>query len=183
MQASLNNISIHIVQTDLTAQAVDAIVTSATTTFDMSFGIGQKVLAKAGIPIQQELATYIPAEEGQVFASTAGKLPAQFVIHAVGPRMGSGNERGKLVSAVWNALHLAEEKELTSIAFPPISTGALGYPVEACASIMALKIVDFTFEEVQHLKTIMVCLETDEEHRIFTHAFEKEIEEARADLD
>jgi O-acetyl-ADP-ribose deacetylase (regulator of RNase III) len=179
METSLNGITLKLIHGDLTEQAVDAIVNATTTDFDLSFGIGQQILKKGGMAILSAAQMYVPAEEGQVFLTTAGNLPAKHIIHAVGPRMGSGHERGKLASAVWNTLRLVVQHELTSVAFPPISTGTLGYPVEGCAKVMAQKIVDFTFEDTAPLKLILICLENPPVLHIFEQAFMAEVEAAR----
>lgn len=178
METSLHNITLKVMEGDLTALEVDAIVNSTTTNFDLSFGIGARILQQGGTSIGDAVQMYSPATEGQVFLTDGGKLPAKYVIHAVGPRMGSGNERGKLASVVWNTLKLAVEKKLTSVAFPPISTGLLGYPVEGCATVMAQKIVDFTFEDTAPLTTIILCLDSAETLHIFEAAFQKEVESA-----
>lgn len=174
----INNISLKLIQGDLTELAVEAIVNSTTTDFDMSFGIGARILQKGGSTIQDAVQRYIPGDEGQAILTTAGNLPSKNLIHAIGPRMGSGNERGKLASVVWNTLKLAVERKFTSVAFPPISTGLLGYPVEGCATVMAQKIVDFTFEDTDPLKTIILCLDSAETLYIFEQAFQKEVESA-----
>jgi O-acetyl-ADP-ribose deacetylase (regulator of RNase III) len=181
METSLNHVTLKLIQGDLTELVVDAIVNSTTTDFDLTLGTGEQILRKGGMSIQVAVQQHIPGEEGQSVLTTAGNLPSRYVIHAVGPRMGSGNERGKLASAVWNTLRLAVQHQLTSIAFPPISIGALGYPIEGCATVMAQKIVDFTFEDTVPLKTIIVCLETASTFHIFEQAFRREVDTARAD--
>ena len=71
-------------------------------------------------------------EVGEAVITTAGKLRAKHVIHAVGPQMGEGDEDDKLRNATLNSLMLANEYDLRSIAFPAISTGAFGYPKDKC---------------------------------------------------
>ena len=68
--------------------------------------------------------------------TTGGNLKAKYVIHAVGPRFGEGNEDNKLASATLNSLKLANRHSLRSVALPAISTGVFGLPVDRCASIM-----------------------------------------------
>src|SRR5208337_4931924 len=77
---------------------------------------------------------YVPVGESAI--TTAGRLPAKYVIHTVGPRWGEGDEEAKLRSAVRSTLQLASELGLTTIAMPAISAGIFGYPKDRCAHIM-----------------------------------------------
>ena len=129
---------------------------------------------KGGVD-QEECLQIGSCEVGQAVITGAGELKARHVIHAVGPRMGEGGERGKLASAVRASLALAEEHALESIAFPAISTGVFGFPLEACASVMLRVLIDHTFEEHPHLKRIVVCL-------FDAHAYEVFAQEYRARL-
>jgi O-acetyl-ADP-ribose deacetylase (regulator of RNase III) len=88
---------------------------------------------------------------GAVYTS-AGRLEAKWVIHAVGPRWGEGREEEKLRSAVRNSLSLAEELGAKSIAFPAISTGIFGYPKEEGTKVLVEEVVE-------HLRTASSTLE------------------------
>src|SRR5208283_3194597 len=80
---------------------------------------------------------------GNAAITTAGKLPSRFVIHAVGPRMGEGDEDNKLKSAVKSSLELASLKGLSSISLPAISSGIFGFPKDRCAKILVSTAKDF----------------------------------------
>ena len=73
---------------------------------------------------------------GGAVITSGGNLKAKYVIHAVGPRMGEGNEDEKLKNATLNSLKVADEHKLKSISFPAISTGVFGFPIQRCAEIM-----------------------------------------------
>jgi len=75
--------------------------------------------------------------------TTGGKLRAKYVIHAVGPRFGEGDEDRKLASATLNSLKVAEKNGLKSIAFPAISTGVFRLPVDRCANIMLSTVASY----------------------------------------
>ena len=100
-----------------------------------------------------------------------GKLKARHVIHAVGPRMGEGDEDEKLKNATLNSLKLADENGLRSIAFPAISTGIFGYPVERCARIM-LEIAADYLKAGSGIEKVTFCLYGSEAKKIFTAALE-----------
>lgn len=181
MEAQLNGITFKVVQGDITTLAVDAIVIPATPdlTLDPSTSLGQSLLLKGGAIIQAECRALGGCEVGQAALTSGGALPAKHIIHAVGPHMGSGNERGKLGSAIWNAMRLVAQQQFATVAFAAISTGRFGFPVEASASIMAHKIVDYTFEDLTALSTIIICLEHPETLAIFERAFGREISAAQ----
>jgi O-acetyl-ADP-ribose deacetylase (regulator of RNase III) len=103
----------------------------------------------------------------------------QKIIHAVGPRWGEGIERAKLANTTWACLNLAEENSLKSIAFPAISVGALGYPVENCAKTMLGKIIDFTFEDLKRLRAVIIALPDDITSEVFRKEFELQLEQLR----
>ncbi|MEO8397269.1 MAG: macro domain-containing protein, partial [Chloroflexota bacterium] len=111
--------------------------------------------------------------------TSAGNLKAEKIIHAVGPRWGEGSERGKLGNVTWECLHLAESNDLKSIAIPAISAGALGYPLENCATTMLSQIIDFTFEDLKHLRTIILCLPDELAFDAFKREFDQQLEELR----
>lgn len=88
----------------------------------------------------------------------AGKLKAKYVIHAVGPRMGEGDEERKLRDAVINSLKLADQHNLKSIAMPAISTGAFGYPVEKAAPIIIKSVINNLIRENSSLERVLLVL-------------------------
>ena len=93
-------------------------------------------MRKGGHIIQEESDRIGFVPVGNVAMTTAGKLPSKYVIHAVGPRMGEGDEDSKLKNAVLSSLMLASEKGLRSISFPAISSGIFGFPKDRCAKIL-----------------------------------------------
>jgi O-acetyl-ADP-ribose deacetylase (regulator of RNase III) len=179
MQAEINGVVIKLLKGDITEQAVDAIVNAANSQLMLGAGVAGAIRAKGGPSIQQECLEIGWCDVGEAVITTAGRLPARFVIHAVGPRMGEGNEPGKLASAVRASLTLAEERQLTSIALPAISTGVFGFPLEACAEIMIRVAIDITFEEFSHLKDIRMCLFEQHALDIFVMEFTKQLDELR----
>ena len=113
---------------DMTAERVDAIVNAANSNLAHGGGLAGAIVARGGTVIQEESDKLAPVATGNAAVTSAGDLPCRWVIHAVGPVWGDGNEEASLRSAVWASLDHAVELGATSIALPAISTGIFGYP-------------------------------------------------------
>jgi O-acetyl-ADP-ribose deacetylase (regulator of RNase III) len=164
---------VKVIKGDLLSLDVDAIVNPANNNLNHGGGIAGQIVRRGGVSIQEESDSLSPIKTGHAVITSAGKLPARFVIHAVGPRMGEGGEEEKLYNAISNSLRVAQEKGLTTIAIPAISTGIFGYPSASCAKIMKKALSDFLEKETT-LKKIIVCLYEDDKYRIFLREFSRE---------
>jgi O-acetyl-ADP-ribose deacetylase len=130
---------------DITKQDVDAIVNAANSTLFGGGGVDGAIHAKGGPQILEACReirrTRFPRglPTGEVVLTTGGRLPARYVIHTVGPitKIGHEPDASMLASCYRNALALASEEGLRSIAFPAISTGAFGYPPEQAAPVVS----------------------------------------------
>lgn len=132
---------------DLTEQKVDAIVNAANEHLMHGGGVAAAIVRKGGEVIQEESDAWVE-EHGRVSHkqpayTNAGHLPCRYVIHAVGPVWGSGDEDNKLSQAIHGSLVLAEQLGLTSIAFPPISTGIFSFPREKAAVVFLQTFQDY----------------------------------------
>lgn len=121
---------------DITEEDSDAIVNAANTHLAHGGGVAGAIVRKGGDIIQQESNQAAPVPVGGAAITGAGRLKAKYVIHAVGPRMGEGDEDTKLRNATLSSLRLADQNGIRSIAFPAISTGIFGYPIDRCSRIM-----------------------------------------------
>ncbi len=132
--------TIQIVQGDITAETTDAIVNAANEHLQHGAGVAGAIVRRGGPIIQQESDEWIRKHGAVSHAHPAwtsgGLLPAKYVIHAVGPVWGQGNEDGKLAHAVTGSLRVADELKLSSVAMPAISTGIFGFPRERAAKII-----------------------------------------------
>ena len=132
---------------DITDQNTDAIVNAANSNLAHGGGVAGAIVRSGGYEIQEESDLWIKTRGGVPVGSSAitsaGKLPARYIIHTVGPRMGEGSEEIKLKKATLSALNMAVEHDLHSIAFPAVSTGIFGYPVDRCADVMLNTVCDF----------------------------------------
>ena len=129
-----------IVQGDITQEQVDAIVNAANSRLQHGGGVAGVIVSRGGPQIQQESNAWVrekgPVSHAEPAYTTAGRLPCKYVIHAVGPIWGEGDEDAKLAAAVRGTLKQAAALELTSIALPAISTGIFGFPKERAAQII-----------------------------------------------
>lgn len=122
---------------DITAEAVDAIVNAANSQLAGGGGVDGAIHRGAGPAVMEETRERYPqgCPTGSAVISGAGKLPARYIVHAVGP-VWKGGQQGEpeLLRSAWRTcLELATEHECESIAFPAISTGVYGYPVDRAA--------------------------------------------------
>ncbi len=126
----VGGVTVEAVLGDLTEERVDAIVNAANSRLLHGGGLAGAIVRRGGPSIQEESRRVAPVPVGSAAVTPAGDLPARWVIHAVGPRWGEGDEEAKLRSAVRAALSLAGELGAASVALPAISTGIFGYPKE-----------------------------------------------------
>ena len=159
----INQTKLSITQGDITQQATDAIVNAANSNLRGGSGV-DGAIHKAGGPAILKECQQILSFQGRLFTgkaviTTAGNMKAKHVIHTVGPiwQGGSKGEAELLASAYQESLKLAAKKNLTSIAFPSISTGAYGYPVDE-ASKIAMKTVASFLSEASSIKEVIFVL-------------------------
>jgi O-acetyl-ADP-ribose deacetylase (regulator of RNase III) len=139
VKARFGDVVVELVQGDVAAQRVDAIVNAANSGLLGGGGVDGAIHDAGGPAIMAETRTRYPGgcPTGQAVASGAGELSARYVIHAVGPiyRDGSAGEAALLASAYTRSLRLAAELGCDSVALPALSTGAYGYPLGEAARI------------------------------------------------
>ena len=159
---------------DITQQHVAAVVNAANWTLLGGGGVDGAIHRVGGPEIlrecQQLRATQYPEglPTGKAVATTAGTLPAEFVIHTVGPIYGRDpqNEADLLADCYRNALELAAAKNLLSVAFPSISTGAFGYPREKAARIASQSITE-TLSRIRSIDEVRLVFFQKSDARVF----------------
>jgi O-acetyl-ADP-ribose deacetylase (regulator of RNase III) len=162
----INGIKIILNEGDITDLEVDAIVNAANAQLILGSGVAGAIRDKGGPSIQEECNKLGGTYVGGAVITGGGDLKANHVIHAVGPRMGEGEEESKLRNATMNSLLVAEEYNLKSIAFPAISTGVFGFPIQKCAEIMLTVAVEFV-KRPTGLEKIVFCLWGEEDYKVF----------------
>ena len=165
-ETEIGGVKIRLVKGDITELEVDAIVNAANSSMWMGGGVAGAIKRKGGKVIEEEARRQAPVPVGGAIATSAGKLKAKYVIHAVGPRWGEGDEEAKLARATLNSLRLAERLGLKSIAFPAISAGAFGCPKELSAKAMLSTVLKYV-KEGGKVGEIIFCLYDDETYRVF----------------
>ena len=136
IEKNIGKTTMRLVSADLTERDVDAIVNAANSRLQHGGGVAGAIVRKGGQVIQDESDRIGQVPVGSAAVTTAGKLKARYVIHAVGPRMGEGDEDHKLTRAINSVLTLASEKKFKSISLPAISAGIFGFPKDRCARIL-----------------------------------------------
>ena len=170
----IGNKDIRLVQGDITERDTDAIVNAANSHLQHGGGVAGAIVRKGGQIIQDESDKIGFTPVGHAVLTSAGRLSAKFVIHAVGPRMGEGDEENKLKNAVYNSLLLASQKGLQSISMPAISSGIFGFPKDRCAKILVRESADFLKKQTKSsLKVVEFCIYDDLTLGYFRKEFEK----------
>jgi O-acetyl-ADP-ribose deacetylase (regulator of RNase III) len=127
---------ITLVEGDVTAQEVDAIVNAANTALQLGAGVAGAIRAKGGPSIQQECDRHGPIGLGEAAITGAGRLPARFVIHAASMHPGGGATEESVRASFRHALALARERGCRSIAVPAIGAGIAGFALQRCAEVL-----------------------------------------------
>src|SRR5207302_5328310 len=168
---------VRVIVGDITKQDVDAIVNAANSSLLGGGGVDGAIHRAGGPAILEECReirrTRFPEglPTGEAVITTGGRLPALYVIHTVGPVYGShhGTEAELLANCYHNSLTLAVEKNLTSIAFPAISTGVYGYPLEEAAEVSSKTIENFLSTDRQLKEVRLVFFQDRDAERFLRH--------------
>ena len=166
MAVKMNDTYLELMDGDITKLEVDAIVNPANTELKLGTGVAGAILKKGGKSIQDECNRIGGTAVGTAVMTGAGNLEVKQVIHAVGPKMGEGDEDRKLASAVRSALALADRNGLKSIAIPAISTGNYGFPVDRCARILLTEVHRY-LQGGTKLERVMVVLHGKKDYTTF----------------
>ena len=169
--ARVTTVRVEIVQGDITEQAVDAIVNAANSSLLGGGGVDGAIHRKGGPEILAETRRLGGCETGDAKPSTAGRLPARYVIHTVGPVWrGGGADEGELLAACYRrSIEVAAGLGCTSLAFPAISTGIYGFPIELAAPI-ALEHARAAADDAGTVTLVRHVLFSRADHAVFTDA-------------
>ncbi|MFN3531674.1 MAG: O-acetyl-ADP-ribose deacetylase [Candidatus Brocadia sp.] len=145
MEININKSVLELVEGDITEQETDAIVNAANTSLLGGGGVDGAIHRAGGPKILEECKNLGGCPTGEARITTGGNLKARYVIHTVGPvyHDGKRHEEELLANAYKNSLILASQYKLKSVAFPSISTGAYGYPMNEAAMIALKTVIDY----------------------------------------
>lgn len=158
MKLLINNHILELVEGDITDLDVDAIVNAANSHLQLGAGVAGAISLRGGPSIQDECDEIGYCPVGQAAITGGGDLKARHVIHAVGPLGSDPDADARLKSATLSSLRVADENGLHSIAFPAISTGVFGYPMDKCADIMLSTTMDYLRGTDTFLERVVFCL-------------------------
>lgn len=161
-------VELRIFEKNITEVKTEAVVNAANNTLLGGSGVDGSIHKVGGTVIMEQCKKIGGCPTGEAKITTAGKLPSNYVIHTVGPiyKDGKSNEAKLLYNAYYNSLKLAKEYNIKRIAFPSISTGAYGYPIEKAVKIAMNAIRDFIDLE-KHVLEIDFILFNQKDYKIY----------------
>jgi O-acetyl-ADP-ribose deacetylase (regulator of RNase III) len=159
VRRTVHGVTVECVQGDITSQDdVTAIVNAANAELRSGGGVAGAIHRAAGPGLAEEARPLAPIRPGEAAITSGHNLPNRYVIHTLGPVYGQDRPEAELLAGCYrNSLALAEERGIDSIAFPAISTGVFGYPVEEAAEV-AIKTVVEEAEGLEHVRLIRFVL-------------------------
>jgi O-acetyl-ADP-ribose deacetylase (regulator of RNase III) len=152
VRRTVRGVTVECVRGDITSQEdVTAIVNAANAELRSGGGVAGAIHRAAGPGLAQEARPLAPIKPGEAVITGGHDLPNRYVIHTLGPVYGRDRPEAELLAGSYrNSLALAEEKGIDSVAFPAISTGVFGYPVEQAAKVALRTVV----EEAENLRSV-----------------------------
>lgn len=174
MERKIGGVTIECVRGDITKQeGFDAIVNAANAELRPGGGVAGAIHRAAGPGLYEECRPLAPIKPGQAVITGGHKLPNRYVIHCLGPRYGIDEPAAELLASCYrNALRLAEEHGIASIAFPAISTGVFGYPMQEAAEVAIRTVLEMA-PQLRSVRVIRFVLWDEEALRIHEEALEK----------
>ena len=172
MKKTVSGVTIECVKGNIASQTdITAIVNAANAQLRMGGGVAGAIHRAAGPGLEKECRPLAPIKPGEAVITGGHNLSNRYVIHCLGPVFGLDKPEDKLLADCYsNALKLAEEYKIDSIAFPAISTGAFGYPVKEAAEV-AFKTIMKIIPELQYVKRIRFVLYSDSDLDIHKKIF------------
>ncbi len=164
MERTVHGVTVEVVRGDIASQEdVAAVVNAANAQLRTGGGVAGALHRAAGPGLAEECRPLAPIEPGEAVITGGHDLPNEYVIHTLGPVYGSDRPEDELLASCYrNSLALAEEKGLESVAFPAISTGAFGYPLEEATEVALRTVLEAT-ETLDHVRRIRFVLFSDRE--------------------
>lgn len=168
MKKKLNGVTLELIQGDIASQNdITAVVNAANAELRTGGGVAGAIHRAAGPGLEKECRPLAPIQPGESVITGAHNLQNKYVIHCLGPVYGIDKPEDILLANCYrNTLKIADEQKIDSVAFPAISTGAFGYPLESAATV-ALKSVIEEAKSLQSVKTIRFVLYSKNDLNVF----------------
>lgn len=168
-EATIEGVAIELAEGDITGQVgFDAVVNAANAELLPGGGVAGAIHRAAGPDLAEECRPLAPIRPGECVITGGHRLPNPWVLHCLGPVYGADEPAEELLASCYRrALELAEERGLASVAFPAISTGAFGYPVEEAAEVALRTVAETTprLRRVSRVRFVLVGSRALETHR------------------
>lgn len=159
MRTEIENVTVELVRGDIARQSgVDAVVNAANAELRIGGGVAGALHRAAGPELERACREHAPIVPGEAVITKAFRLPNRWVVHCLGPVHGRDEPSDELLARCYrNGLALADESDVSSIAFPAISTGAFGYPMEKAARIALATVMEEagSLESVRHVRFVL----------------------------
>jgi len=171
----LQSYRVQLILGDITEQKVNAIVNAANTSLLGGGGVDGAIHRAAGPRLLEECRKLGGCPTGQAKITTGGNLPVSFVIHTVGPvwRGGENREEQQLRDCYLNSMELAEQNGVRTIAFPSISTGAYGFPIERAARI-AVSTIRECLARMPKIQTVFFVCFSQSDYDVYQESLQRE---------
>lgn len=171
---NIGNVQVEAIKGDITKQPdIRAIVNAANAQLEMGGGVAGAIHKAAGKELEEQTKPLAPIRPGEAVITAAPNLPNDHIIHVLGPVYGTDKPEDEILANCYrNALSLAEERKIDSIAFPAISTGAFGYPQEEAANVV-LSTMKVVLPPLRYVKLIRFVLFSDKELELYEVKMDK----------
>jgi len=173
IEKTISGVTVECVKGDIAKQPdITSVVNAANAWLKPGGGVAGAIHRAAGPGLEEECRPLAPIKPGQAVITGGHNLPNKYVIHCLGPRYGIDKPEDKLLADCYrNALKVANEHKIDSIAFPAISTGIFGYPVEEAAEV-ALKTIKEVIPTLKHVKKIRFVLHSNRDLKVHEKVLE-----------
>ncbi len=183
VQRKLRGVTIECTRGNIAHQPdVDAIVNAANAELRSGGGVAGAIHSAAGPGLEKECRSFAPIQPGRAVITGAHALPNRYVIHCLGPVYGRDEPADELLAACYrNALRLAAQDNVRSIAFPAISTGSFGYPLEPAAELAVTAVVQSVLQARAPVVTLIRFVLFDAHgEQVFSSAIERRVPQVEA---
>lgn len=171
---AIQNVTLTLMRGNIVDISADVIVNAANSALAGGGGVDGAIHRAAGPSVMQECRKFERCPTGSAVVTSAGQLKAIYIFHAVGPIYGHHADAAQLLASAYDTcLDLAEKHRVQSIAFPSLSTGAYGYPLDEAAPIALQTVIEHLTQEPTNLRQVTFVLFDERTFQAYAHALER----------